>query len=648
MIVMSSIVLNIVIINNTNNRNQEDDIQNVENQTPEKSDIFSPDPPGVYSGKYWNFTTGETVGWRVSSDYSTRDLIFNITDLKYFTATENVTGNDEPYYGVQLTPAFYNISTSQIEEFTNRTVFPLLNASVINYTLTHPSGFKSENMQPFAFMNDDGSPEFFLNPFIPRNSSSHLLDIDWVADALRWSYSAYLNGNFHPIYGYPQPPQTQAELCDLTVTSNSIEYSNPAKGTYCNLYYYDNGTLQTGELKALFMPETTFTFNWTRIFDFNPLDDLKWSEDFDAVGDILYVGIDTNETRLEFNRTDDHMELEIKWNDDDEEWEIDLLYFQEIWANMSYWHNEDKNWVYINCTRVASANDMYPIIFGEDDDDDSFLPPLILIPNQSTYFNLGDVFKIFEFSPEWSDLRVESADNFVKLTNTTTSNIAVFSYQIDGILEYIYLQEVGPFGDISEDRHDEDIIFYYKNYTAPLAVPSINTFSLHTFDLDVSAVINISVVQISSLFHSGFPYNPTNQSISNALGFFDIFIQDETDLDQTNFAPINITFYYDHTTYKSVKVFWFNLSAGNHKGAWEEIPIKNLGNGAIVVSLNHTSIIVFTASKIVSLRSGGGNGDDDDKKEPAIPYGNFYLLFIAIGIIGLIIIERRKYLTNKF
>lgn len=631
LVITSSIILNINLNSNKNTINQEGDPQNYNNQTPEKSDPFFPIPS--VGDRYWNFTTGDIVGWRVSSDFFTRDMIFNITDLKYFTATENVTGNDAGYYGVQLTPAYYNISTNKVEEFTNRTLFPLLNASLINYTLGKYKGMSVENMEPFAFMNGNGGPEFALNPFVPQNDSK-VLDIHWVAEALHWSYSIYLSGEFS---------LDPADLCDLTVSSNSIKYSNPSRGTYCNLYYYDNGTLRTGELKVSFMPQTTYTFNWTRIFDFDPLNDLKWTQKFDVPGDVLYVGMDTNETQLVFNHTVDNMELEIEWDDEDKEWDADLWYYQEIWANVSYWHYEDEKWVYINCTPVASANEIYPIIFGgndDDNDDDTLLPPMILIPNQSTYLSLDSIFKIFEFSPEWSDLRVETADNWVKLTNTTTSKIAVFSYQTDGILEYVYMQDVGPFGGVSEDRYDEDILFFYKN---EYPLQPFNTIPLQPFDLGtLSAVINITVTDRSYLYHSGFPYNPTNQSISNALGFFDILINNQTLLDQTYFFPINITFNYDHKAYKSVKVYWFNMSANNNRGAWEELPIKDLGNGVIVVSLNHTSIIAFTASKIYLPPGDDGDDDDDDEKEEAIPFGNFYLLFIAIGIIGLIIYERRK------
>ena len=32
--------------------------------------------------------------------------------------------------------------------------------------------------------------------------------------------------------------------------------------------------------------------------------------------------------------------------------------------------------------------------------------------------------------------------------------------------------------------------------------------------------------------------------------------------------------------------------------------------------------------------SSGGGGSDDDDKEEAIPFGNYYLLFLAVGVIS--------------
>jgi len=620
------------------------------NEILKESDPFVPNPPPPYDdGRYWNFTTGDILGWRVTSNFFSQDVIYNISNLKYFEAKENITGNDAAYYGVQLTRAFYNISTMQVEEFTNRTVFPLLNASLINYTLGKYNGLSIFNMQPIPFMKNDIGLESFINLFVPKNTSNDLLDIYWVADALHWFYSFLLSG-------LTQFIDDPADLCDMTVTANSIEYSNPSTDSYCYMYYYDNGTLQNGQLKITVEfgpgPPTTLSINWTRLFDFNPLDDLKWSEDFDEVGEILYIGMDTNETMLIFNHTVDMMEFEIEWDDDDEEWDFELLYYQQIWANVSYWDYENEEWEYLNCTAVPSANEIYPIVFGGDDDDDddndddAYLPPFILTPNQSTLLGVGDIFKMFELSPEFDDIKVESGENWVKLTNTTTSNIAILSYQTDGIVQYFYIQDIGIFSARDDDDYDEDIVIYYKNSTF-LPGP-FHTFSLTSFDLiSVSAVINISLDQASLFYHSGFPYNPTNNSINNAIGFFDILIHWKAALDSTTFTPINITFYYDHGIYYAVKIFWFNMSANNERGDWEEIPIISSGTGFVVVSLNHTCIIAIIASRKTIYVLPGDDDDDDDDKPVAIPYGSYYLLFSAIASIGLIVYTRRKIINNK-
>ena len=42
-----------------------------------------------------------------------------------------------------------------------------------------------------------------------------------------------------------------------------------------------------------------------------------------------------------------------------------------------------------------------------------------------------------------------------------------------------------------------------------------------------------------------------------------------------------------------------------------------------------------------------GDDDDDDDDEPAIPFGNYSLIFIALGILSLIVVYRRKLFTNK-
>lgn len=160
--------------------------------------------------------------------------------------------------------------------------------------------------------------------------------------------------------------------------------------------------------------------------------------------------------------------------------------------------------------------------------------------------------------------------------------------------------------------------------------------------------INISVVNNALFLYSGFPYNPTNKSLNNALLFLDFMINDSSSLDQTNFAPINITILYNADAYENIKIYWYNTSQGEN-GVWELIPFVDLGKGKILITINHTSILGFTGT-LKQVPPTPGDDDDDDeegdgKKEeeaPGIPFGNFYLLFIAIGIISILVYKKRK------
>ena len=40
--------------------------------------------------------------------------------------------------------------------------------------------------------------------------------------------------------------------------------------------------------------------------------------------------------------------------------------------------------------------------------------------------------------------------------------------------------------------------------------------------------------------------------------------------------------------------------------------------------------------------SGGGGSDDDDDKEVSIPFGNYYLLFLAVGVISLVYYYKKR------
>ena len=86
------------------------------------------------------------------------------------------------------------------------------------------------------------------------------------------------------------------------------------------------------------------------------------------------------------------------------------------------------------------------------------------------------------------------------------------------------------------------------------------------------------------------------------------------------------------TTYTSIKIYYYNETTE----VWELVNYVRIGN-TFEISLDHASLFAFIGVPPYVAPSGGDDDDDDDKKETAIPFGNYYLLFLALAIIGLVI-----------
>ncbi len=112
--------------------------------------------------------------------------------------------------------------------------------------------------------------------------------------------------------------------------------------------------------------------------------------------------------------------------------------------------------------------------------------------------------------------------------------------------------------------------------------------------------------------------------------------------------PLNITIQYDANKFETVKVWWFNSSADGGKGSWEELSFVDLGNGVILISLNHTSVFAMTGTEpgvIPDDTNGstggggaGGGGDtgvSDDEPAESIEEPPIFMIIIII-IIAII------------
>lgn len=291
-------------------------------------------PPTVIdkAGNYWDFDNDTVIGWRVTmeqeSSSMSMNIIYNISSMKYLI---NASGDpDQGYYdsyGVMLNPMYFNTSTNSLKEYTNHTIYPIVNASLINYTNTEPS----EKMYPFNFETAGGGGPL-LNAFIPKNNSNDL-DLHWCANASRWVYGYVLTNGTE----IDRAPNWGVSM-SVNTTSNSTYYWNDTLGTYARMIYYPNGTLRTGEMKAYIggpdQLQTPMTVNMTRIFDFNPLDDLEWSVD---VGDVFYIGGTIGETKIEI------VKFQNFTTDDDYPYMMPIA-LQEVIANVSSWNKTTETW----------------------------------------------------------------------------------------------------------------------------------------------------------------------------------------------------------------------------------------------------------------------------------------------------------------
>jgi len=92
-----------------------------------------------------------------------------------------------------------------------------------------------------------------------------------------------------------------------------------------------------------------------------------------------------------------------------------------------------------------------------------------------------------------------------------------------------------------------------------------------------------------------------------------------------------LTITYDPLKYESLEVWGFNYTADGGMGAWEKINFVQPVNGTIIISVDHLSLFALVEAE-----------PEEAEPEEIIPFGNFYVLFMILSIIGLIAYSKRK------
>lgn len=203
---------------------------------PPYMDWNHPEP----EGRYWGFDTGSIVAWIRDEQSVSKKFIYKISDTyMHHISTDG--------YCVALQELYYNYSEGKLMEYTDYVAHPIINASWFDHT--------SHTLMPYCI--DGYFPNAInSNPFIPKNSSN-VLDIHKSAQFLQ-NFHNYL---FKSWGGYL--------FSELIVTGNTIKMYNRTFGTYYNMTYYDNGTLEKGYYNFYFAG-IHFYGNDTRTFDILP------------------------------------------------------------------------------------------------------------------------------------------------------------------------------------------------------------------------------------------------------------------------------------------------------------------------------------------------------------------------------------------
>jgi hypothetical protein len=512
-----------------------------------------PDPPN--DNVYWDFDEGNIVGWNLvmynGSNYMMEmDLIYNISTITYF---ENFSGDDIDYYGVQLASMFFNATTSSLERDTS---ISFSNHSFVNFT---------SGSEDFIAFIPDQNPMLFINPFIPINGSEGLM-LQWCAERLIDDYSMFLGGDMSPDITYPD--------------SNTMRLENLTSGEYAQTIYYDNGTLKTGEffcyLGGEMFPEG-LTYNYTRIFDFNPLDDLEWSVE---IGDVFYIGMMGGEFKYEIvdfvNTTALYM---------------GILAFQEVRANVSYWDFFSESWEFEdeNAT-IGVANEQNPLVLSGGMEG----PPLI-VPIGTSGEDLAKSF--FSYTLSYPELEITYGDYWMKMVNTTDDGYYFMEFFPNGLMKYTTSKNL---------LYSEDMVIFYKNSTI---INGAYDFEIEPYGTDEFTInVNISVSADTHLLYAGMDRNPSMVTLNGGLLFIDLFLNETNNLE----GLINITIDYNILEYGNINTWWFNMSADEGNGAWEEIPYTYLGAGKLEVSVDHTSFFALTGTSFPGPFILSTNASDPD------------------------------------
>jgi len=513
----------------------------IKNGTSATPIIPTPDPPN--ENVYWDFDAGTFIGWDLGFYNGTTllmsyELLYNISALTYFI---NYSGLGINYYGVQLKQAYFNATTNSLEEYP---MYPVLNCSMANFTLGNFTGISSFGGY------------LIVNPFIPVNGSDGLMT-EWCAYGLADEYSTFIGGDLNPDVSFPN--------------TNTILFENSnSSGDYVKLVYYDNGTLETAVLFSYgggYYPEG-LSYNYTRIFDFNPIDEVEWDVD---IGDEFYMGFRHFEYKYIVVGFVNHSGYGM----------YGMTAYQSVIADVYRWNILTETWILQSEDfPIASANNDWEYL-TQTMMVSGMGGPQLLVPNGTTVDDMLAYFNYLMVSaPPYIELTY--GEDYIKIINTTSQEYIFYvEFTSEGIIKYIINKLILLISDPFA------MVYYSLNSEVISGMHNFNIEPYGTSDFQVAA--NITVSEDTHLLYAGMDYNPTNKTLPNTKLVLNVFLNETSNL----VGNLNMTITYDHFKYDSLEVWGFNYAADGGMGAWEKIDFIQPVNGKIIISVDHLSLFAL-------------------------------------------------------
>lgn len=178
-------------------------------------------------------------------------------------------------------------------------------------------------------------------------------------------------------------------------------------------------------------------------------------------------------------------------------------------------------------------------------------------------------------------------------------------------------------------------VFTIANSTMIDESMGICNFTINTNTDDFEVNFSIAVESETLLTFAGAIKNPTNTTLGDGLLFINITLDPSDNLD----GLLNLTIKYNVIKYENIKIWYFNESANDGRGEWQELDFNDLGNGLIKISLDHASVFAITGiivEEVVSFSwkwNGKWNFDFDFTKStpPSKVEPPPLVMFIIIG-----------------